>query len=317
GKDFQKFKGIAFKSCENCHNDIHQGKFGKDCQKCHVTGGFAQIKSGQFDHNKTNFKLLGKHFDVKCDRCHGSNLASKPKHALCIDCHKDYHKGDFVKNGIVKDCSDCHTEAGFSPSQFTIEKHNQTKFKLLGSHLALPCKTCHFQQDVWHFTQLGKDCIDCHKNIHGEEIKAKFMGMNECSNCHTPENWQKISFDHSKTEFPLLGKHVTSVCSGCHEKKKNNEEVSIKFASVSILCEGCHRDVHNAQFKVSGKNNCERCHTFDNWNPVKFNHEETKFPLTGGHQAVACSACHKKVIDGSVTFINFKLEEFKCASCHS
>ncbi|MCK9209801.1 MAG: cytochrome C [Ignavibacteriaceae bacterium] len=319
GKDFQKFKDIQFKSCENCHNDIHQGKFGKDCQKCHVTTGFAQIKSGQFDHNKTNFKLIGKHIEVKCAGCHGNNLTSKLKHTLCIDCHKDYHKGAFVKNGNTKDCAECHDEKGFTPSQFSIENHNQSKFQLVGSHLAVPCKTCHFkeQEKEWHFTQLGNRCNDCHKNIHGDEIKAKFIGNNECSNCHNTEAWQKITFDHSKTEFPLLGKHVASACSGCHEKKKINDEISIKFASVTTLCEGCHRDVHHAQFKVAGINDCERCHIFDNWNPVKFNHEQTRFTLAGGHQAVACSACHKKVVDGSVTFIKFKLEEFKCADCHS
>ncbi|OIO19829.1 MAG: cytochrome C [Ignavibacteria bacterium CG1_02_37_35] len=318
GKDFQKFKGIQFTSCENCHNDIHQGKFGKDCQKCHVTTGFGQIKSGQFDHNKTNYKLIGKHIEVKCNSCHGSNVTAKLKHTLCLDCHKDYHKGSFVKEGKIKDCTECHTEKGFTPSLFTIETHNQNKFQLIGSHLAVPCKTCHFKEveKEWHFVQLGQRCNDCHKNIHGDEIKAKFIGNNECSNCHNTETWQKINFDHEKTEFRLLGKHGTAACSTCHEKKKNNEEITIKFASVTTLCEGCHRDVHVAQFKVADKNDCERCHTFDNWKPVKFDHEKTKFPLAGGHQAVACNACHKKVIDGSVTFIKFKLEEFKCVDCH-
>ena len=184
--------------------------------------------------------------------------------------------------------------------------------------MAVPCKTCHFKEveKEWHFVQLGQRCNDCHKNIHGDEIKAKFIGNNECSNCHNTETWQKINFDHEKTEFRLLGKHGTAACSTCHEKKKNNEEITIKFASVTTLCEGCHRDVHVAQFKVADKNDCERCHTFDNWKPVKFDHEKTKFPLAGGHQAVVCNACHKKVIDGSVTFIKFKLEEFKCVDCH-
>ena len=317
GKDFQRFKGIEFKSCENCHNDIHVGKLGKDCQKCHVTSGFGQLKSGQFDHDKTNFKLIGKHTEVKCSSCHGNNLTSKPKHALCIDCHKDYHNGAFVKKGVTRDCAECHIESGFSPSKFTIDNHNASRFQLLGSHLAVPCKTCHFSEKEWHFAQLGMRCTDCHKNIHGEEIKTKFMGNNECSNCHTSGSWQQISFDHSKTEFPLLGKHAATTCSGCHEKKKNNENIPIKFASVSTLCDACHRDVHNDQFKVAEKNDCQRCHKLDNWKPVKFNHEETKFPLTGRHQAVECSACHKKVIDGSVTFIKFKLDEFKCVNCHS
>lgn len=318
GKDFQKFKGLQFKSCENCHTDVHKGKFGKDCEKCHVTTSFSQLKSGQFDHNKTNFKLIGKHIEVKCEGCHGNSLTSKPKHTLCIDCHKDFHKGAFVKNGGVKDCAECHTETGFSPSQFTIENHNLGKFQLIGSHLAVPCKICHYKEieKEWHFLQPGQRCNDCHKNIHGDEIKAKFLGNNECSNCHNTDKWQKVTFDHSKTEFPLLGKHNSATCTACHQRSKIEENIIIKFASVSAKCEACHRDVHYAQFKIADKNDCERCHTLENWRPDKFDHEKTKFPLAGGHQAVACNACHKKVIDGSVTFIKFKLEEFKCIDCH-
>jgi len=317
GKDFQKFKGLQFSSCENCHKDVHAGKFGKDCQKCHLVAGFSLLKTGQFDHSKTNFKLVGKHIEVKCGDCHGSSLTSKPKHALCIDCHKDYHKGAFVKDGKTKDCAECHTEQNFTPSLYTIEKHNLGKFQLTGSHLAVTCKLCHYKEKDWHFVQLGKRCIECHKNIHNEEIKAKFMGNDECSNCHSTESWQKVNFDHDKTEFGLLGKHKTVSCESCHEKKKFADTVTIKFASVSRRCESCHRDVHYAQFKVADKNDCERCHTFENWKPEKFDHEKTKFPLAGGHQAVACNRCHKMVTDGSVTFIKFKLEEFKCVTCHS
>lgn len=319
GKDFQRFKGIQFKSCENCHTDIHKGKLGKDCEKCHTTSGFSQIKSGQFDHNKTDFKLIGKHIGVKCDGCHKKNLSVKLKFKLCTDCHADYHKGAFVKNSIIKDCSECHSENGFTPSRYTIENHNQSKFQLAGSHLAVTCKTCHYKEEKkeWHFVQMGQRCTDCHKNIHNDEIKPKFMGNNECGNCHSTESWKKVTFEHNKTEFQLLGKHASASCESCHKKEEKAGGSNIKFASVTTLCEGCHRDVHASQFKVADKNNCEKCHTYDNWIPVKFDHEKTKFPLAGGHQAVACSACHKKINDGFVTFINFKLEQFKCANCHS
>jgi len=317
GKEFQRFKDIPFKSCENCHNDVHQGKFGKDCEKCHVTTSFNQLKSGQFDHSKTNFQLIGKHIVVKCADCHGNNLTSKPKHAFCTDCHKDYHKGAFVKDGAVKNCAECHNENGFTPSQYTIETHNKLKFQLTGSHLAVACKDCHYKVDSWVFLQMGQRCINCHKNIHEGEIKTKFMGDNECSNCHVTDKWQKVIFDHATTDFVLLGKHKSASCESCHQVKRINDQPSIKLSSVSNRCENCHKDVHVGQFREGDKNECERCHTFDNWNPSKFDHEKTKFPLTGGHQAVPCNLCHKKVTEGLVTYIKFKLEDFKCKNCHS
>jgi hypothetical protein len=37
---------------------------------------------------------------------------------------------------------------------------------------------------------------------------------------------------------------------------------------------------------------CRPCHTTTVWSPSTFSHNTTSFPLTGAHQAVACSQCH-------------------------
>ncbi len=66
--------------------------------------------------------------------------------AKCTDCHSDYHKGDFTSKEIVKDCKTCHTEFGFSPSNFLIEDHNKTKFIIDGSHLAVACRAMSLQK---------------------------------------------------------------------------------------------------------------------------------------------------------------------------
>jgi hypothetical protein len=316
GKDFRIFKNIQFQSCENCHSDIHKGKFGSDCKKCHSTEGFKNVNKSNFDHSKTNFQLLGKHEDVKCNDCHGSNLLSKPKHQKCIDCHKDYHKGVFLTNYQNGECSQCHEVTGFSPSLFSFELHSKTKFELTGSHFAVPCRDCHYKTEEWKFDNLSNRCIACHENVHRDEIEEKFMGNFQCDNCHNTDTWHKVKFDHSLTEFPLAGKHVQVKCMTCHEKKNDLGEIYFQFSSLSFFCEDCHKDVHNAQFAEFGKTECEKCHTFSNWNPEKFDHEKTKFSLIGGHQKVLCSACHKKVIENSVTFVKFKMEDFKCKNCH-
>src|ERR1039457_6911893 len=86
GKDYQRFKGILFVSCLNCHKDVHQGKFGVDCKSCHETSSFRKINQQTVDHNKTNFPLVGKHRSVSCQACHKNDLNSKPKYKKCTDC---------------------------------------------------------------------------------------------------------------------------------------------------------------------------------------------------------------------------------------
>jgi nitrate/TMAO reductase-like tetraheme cytochrome c subunit len=314
GEKFQKFKEVAFTNCASCHKDVHQGKFGADCQSCHSTNSFHQINQSAFNHNKTDFPLLGKHNLVKCNDCHKQNLTVELKHEKCTNCHKDYHKGEFVDSGVVRNCSNCHNETGFSPAVYTIEKNNSTKFKLTGSHLAVPCAGCHLKNEEWHFKNIGLECIDCHKNVHGEEITAKFMGKNECSGCHNTEAWSTISFEHEKTGFSLLGKHKEVSCGNCHYRGNNEFEKEFKFVSLGKSCLGCHNDFHFGQFKDS---ECERCHTFENWKPEKFDHSKTRFSLEGAHSKLQCIQCHKIVNEKNFSYIKYKLENFKCADCHS
>ncbi len=96
GKDFQKFTGLEFTNCTPCHKDIHNGKFGDNCTKCHNTNSFKVLNGNTFDHNKTRFPLKGAHANVKCSDCHGNNSLSKPKFDKCTDCHKDAHFGEFT-----------------------------------------------------------------------------------------------------------------------------------------------------------------------------------------------------------------------------
>ena len=315
GKQFTKFKGLAFQQCSDCHKDVHNGKFGNTCTKCHNTSSFRSIDRSSFDHDKTNFPLIGLHVNVNCAKCHGNNLTSKPKHQKCIDCHEDFHKGEFVVNNVPRDCKECHTEKGFTPSLFTVDRHNKTIFALTGGHLAIACKSCHNDNDKWKFSSIGTTCISCHNNIHGKEIKQTFMGDNECRGCHNTETWNKVKFDHSKTEFPLSGKHAQINCNQCHLKEGTGKREFL-FLSLDTRCEACHKDIHNSQFAINGKTDCERCHSFEKWKPVKFDHTKTKFPLIGAHQSVACEKCHKQVTENNITFVKYKIEDFKCADCH-
>ena len=315
-KKFQKFKTISFSSCNSCHNDVHKGKFGGDCQSCHNTSSFHNIAQGTFDHSKANFPLIGKHRNIKCTDCHKTNLSAKIKHEKCLDCHADYHKGDFVISALIRDCSECHSENGFKPSSFTIEKHNFAKFNLTGAHLAVPCQNCHLKEESWHFRNIGNECIECHKNVHGNELTQKYLPENKCNFCHVTENWKTINFNHSTTDFTLDGKHQNASCGKCHTIVTDDGMV-FQFASSKTNCESCHKDIHFGQFNYHVNSDCLRCHSFNNWKPEKFDHERTKFSLLGAHSKLLCSQCHKLTVVEGNTFIKYKLEDFKCASCHS
>ncbi len=316
GKKFQKFKDIAFSSCKSCHNDVHKGKFGNDCSSCHSTSSFHNIAQGSFNHAKTNFPLIGKHRLTACVDCHKTNLSAKINHEKCIDCHNDYHKGEFIASNLNKDCSECHSEYGFTPSLFTIDKHDLSKFKLTGAHLAIACQSCHLKTDAWHFRNIGNDCIECHTNVHGNELAQKYLPENKCNSCHETNNWKTINFNHALTDFKLEGKHAKVSCGKCHTMVADDGKV-FRFSSTKSNCESCHKDIHFGQFIDQGNSDCVRCHSFENWKPEKFDHEKTKFSLLGAHSKLSCGQCHKLSTREGNTFIKYRLEDFRCASCHS
>jgi hypothetical protein len=316
GKQYQVFKKVPFNNCNSCHKDVHNGSFGQNCSSCHQTSSFKQINNSAFDHNRTNFPLIGKHKLAACNNCHKAPSGYKMKFGLCTDCHTDFHKAQFVANNAVQNCADCHTEFGFRPSLYSIELHNRSKFQLTGAHLAIPCESCHYQKNEWHFKGTNLECIGCHKNIHKNELKSEFLPDNKCQTCHETENWNTIKFDHGKTSFALIGKHSVLTCGSCHQSG-DNESSQILFSSIKKECESCHKDAHYAQFKVDGVSDCSRCHFFENWKPEKFDHNDAEFKLEGAHKNIGCDKCHPTVGVNGNSFIKFKLEDFRCASCHT
>lgn len=95
----------AKSDCWSCHEkqDIHKRRLGTECLTCHNTRDW---KVWDFDHDKTNFKLEGKHKNVKCYDCHQKPAAKKVESAsACVSCHDkdDEHNGDFGRL-----CERCH-----------------------------------------------------------------------------------------------------------------------------------------------------------------------------------------------------------------
>jgi len=135
---------------------------------------------------------------------------------------------------------------------------------------------------------------------HGDDFSL------DCDICHTSDGWKvdesKITFDHSKTGFELLGQHQSVGCRSCHE--------SLVFKNVETNCFECHADVHETTL---GKE-CETCHSFDSWvvTNIKEIHDLSRFPLLGNHAMADCQDCHT-----SVSNLRFEPLGVSCYDCHS
>lgn len=317
-KQVQKFAGIQFANCTNCHKDMHNNLFGQDCRQCHSEESFHNIQGMiNFDHNKTNFRLEDKHQTVACKSCHKTGLTDPVKHDRCTNCHVDYHKNQFAKQGVSPDCSTCHSTKGFTGFAYSIEQHNAGIFPLQGAHLATPCFACHKKTEKWNFREIGIRCSDCHTDIHDPWLDKKYYPDATCNSCHSEISWSTINFDHAKTGFALAGAHQNQTCRSCHFKKDTDEEaVNQRFSGLTSSCTNCHKDVHASQFEKDGTTNCNQCHDFNNWKISIFDHNKTNFKLDGQHKNVACNKCHKPVQLNEITYVQYKLNDFKCETCH-
>ncbi len=316
---FQDNLGIQANDCVACHTDVHEGKFGNKCVDCHSEDSFrAAMDMDNFDHGLTDFELEGKHETVDCRKCHVSESFTEPlPHGSCATCHtEDYHEGEFARSGGGSpDCAECHNVEGFSPSQFTFEDHAEGSFPLDGAHLATPCFACHLQEEKWHFKDIGERCVDCHEDLHDDEIAVKFYPQQDCKNCHSTESWtEENNFDHGLTDFALEGAHLEQSCSACHVR--DEEKPLGHFKGLSQDCIACHENVHGTQFEKDGVTDCSRCHAFDSWDASHFDHNNTAFPLEGKHLDVDCRECHKATLVDGETFVQYKIEKFDCIDCH-
>ncbi len=316
---FQDKLGVATNACNQCHEDVHEDRFGTDCAACHNERSFSSVDEGEFDHSLTAFHLKGKHQKVDCRECHTGSFIEPVPHEDCAACHDDYHEGAFTPwepNSEERDCRECHSEEGFNLTIYTLEAHNQSRFPLDGAHLATPCVDCHLQEDQWVFRNLGETCVDCHEDVHRGFIAETFYPGQDCQVCHSTQSWEGNHFDHRQTGFELTGAHARQGCMDCHTADESSLNRYAGFQNTSGECQACHDSVHNNQFAKDGATDCLRCHGFESWNIEFFNHDNTEFPLEGRHAELACQDCHKTIGDDGVTFIQYQFKSFECVDCH-
>jgi hypothetical protein len=324
------FAGLKFDTCTACHRDPHKGAFKGTCESCHTTAGWKKVTmSTPFDHSKTKYPLVGMHAKVSCVSCHAGGDFKRPlAFAQCQDCHTpDPHKGQFQSRQSKGECSECHTVEGWKPSSFGVKEHASSHYPLEGKHATVSCEKCHLPaaKDTVYKVKFAA-CTDCHKDAHDNQFAAAPY-QNKCETCHTVKDFHRSTFalaKHKDTRFPLTGAHAAVACAECHKAGLGGRaDKVLPFHFADRACTACHSDPHKGEFKdrMAQKRQdgtvlgCEACHNTRTWIDIKnFDHAKTKFPLVGGHRAVACSDCHKALPGGHE--IQFKGTPLACEACH-
>ena len=336
------FTGLRFASCTDCHKTPHRAALGPECTSCHSQDTW---KTTRMDHSRTAFPLKGRHTGVACGSCHVKPAARVRLEAdRCSRCHADVHRGQFKQ-----DCAACHQETGFAQAPF--DHARETRFPLTGRHLNLPCARCHKgastvspgtaprAQRTVLFGGASSACVSCHEDVHRGETSRS------CETCHTTANFAVSTYTHPAASAGFFrGQHASASCASCHgrplgapidaariatagpQPAARAPIATWRFKAVGTACAGCHADVHKGQFTAA----CETCHTVEDrgFTASRFSHAATAFALTGRHQAVPCSACHKVTLSTSTAARFARLEGTQgspvvfrgtpsdCASCH-
>ena len=291
--------------CADCHDDVHRGELGATCDRCHAPQSWL-VPDMVHRHASTRFSLVGAHATVPCQQCHTSQQKNEyvGLRTDCYGCHASDFDGAQSPNhrqaGFGTDCQSCHAVNAMSWGG-TFD-HSRTGFPLIGAHATIACAQCH-TGNVFRAT--ATQCISCHGQQFATAKAPPHTGFaTDCTTCHTMSSWQPATFNHSKTLFPLTGGHVAVSCQQCHT---NNV-----FAGLSTGCYSCHQQqftTANAPPHTGFATDCTTCHTTAAWQPATFNHNNTPFPLTGGHTTVVCAQCHLNNVYAGLTT--------DCYTCHT
>jgi hypothetical protein len=339
---------VPHERCQQCHEDPHAGQFarraaGSDCSSCHDVTGFKPTRFDRETHRHSAFPLEGKHEALACKECHmpeGRDAVYITRKLACPACHADRHGGEFAAVPHKNQCDQCHTSAGFQATTFSVARHAETQFALIGRHASVTCDKCHKPLAAsgttlalapvregtpatvprqYHFAT--QTCISCHTDPHQTKLA--------CETCHTPEQWKAVRpFEHSTTRFKLEGTHLEVKCVQCHKApeprvgeaaKVGGAQVTADFSKTPNQCLGCHtaKDAHAGQFNSRPEEDCAQCHTAVHWNGDNFNHDKTSFILNQVHRNVECAKCHKDQRKVGVKMVRvYRGTPAECTKCH-
>ena len=81
----------------------------------------------------------------------------------------------------------------------------------------------------------------------------------DCEECHLPDRFRVVRFDHDRTAWPLRGRHFMTPCVSCHTGQR--------WVGLTDECWDCHAaDAARGKARVPeahpfGRIDCAGCHT--------------------------------------------------------
>jgi hypothetical protein len=205
----------------------------------------------------------------------------------------------------------------FSSGPLNVENRRNDVRGGVKSHAEASCSACH--APAWSGETMSIRCMNCHENIRDQLDGSKPLhGLmaqgQDCMSCHTEHKGPHASltslakFDHECAAFKLVGKHKQAECAACHKEQL--------YQQTPQACAACHAEpaMHKDKFGAD----CMSCHTPHDWHAATllpqaltaggFNHDHTRFKLTGKHVTADCKSCHASN--------TFKGTPTSCVSCH-
>jgi hypothetical protein len=325
---------IAFARCSSCHVNVHRDSITEECSSCHNETSFhvpgPTGAAATFDHQRrTGFALDGRHAALTCQQCHKTvsdatvPLARKVvdysgASTACTSCHADEHKGEY---GLT--CQTCHRTTTFDVTGFA---HTGRAEFYGGEHAALACVRCHVPEGRMRPTRVGAaivsssatpptECRSCHGDIHLGQLSTT------CQTCHdvAGAGFAAVSFSHTRTAFPLTGRHVEIQCMKCHETVTTRfpagHGTAARYSPLPGSCVTCHADPHLGQMSGS----CETCHGTATFTLPAYTHQGLDDFFRGFHGQYPCESCHRRETGvfpaGTGTTVRYRVGR-TCAACH-
>ena len=190
------------RACSACHRDVHSGRLGARCDRCHATASWKEASFGPDAHQRTAFPLTGRHAIIACEECHSDRrdrTFARPT-PRCIGCHQ----ADFDRTAMAgldhgplganfgTDCRQCHGAWRFRPGLFAV--HEQCFSIRSGPHAGIACRDCHTAglppytggQALTCNSPPPADCLHCHSNVAPLHtgVSGFQLSNQRCYECH-------------------------------------------------------------------------------------------------------------------------------------
>jgi hypothetical protein len=185
------------RACAACHSDVHAGRLGQRCERCHEATSWSDATFDADAHRRGAFPLTGRHAFTPCDSCHGDKRDRGFTRAVteCVGCHQaDWLRAtsggaavNHADANFPQTCQGCHTAWRFSPAGFPA---HDVCFQITGGkHARIRCVSCHTPLPAFTqpFTcQSGTaNCIQCHSCADHDPVPGFACANPKCYSCHS------------------------------------------------------------------------------------------------------------------------------------